>query len=307
MNVILLNNFCKRKGSIDLCLPKSMMLFVLLAFALIGVSVFAGYSVGMSQIADASDSIPQTELKKILDEDRAALQEEKARLQANLDALSIKIGSLQAKVLRLDSLGERLVDVAKLDGSEFNFSEEPALGGLEIPESSRSQTVSSLTDDIEAFNRLLQDRTAKLDILDELIHTGQLYEETTPSGRPITKGWLSSRFGKRIDPKTGKKTFHRGYDYAGKTGDEVIAVASGIVTRAERQKGFGNMIEIKHVEGYSTLYAHNKKNLVAVGDVVKKGQQIAMLGSTGRSTGPHVHFEVRKDGKYVNPTKYIKK
>jgi len=307
MNVILLNNFCKRKGSIDLCLPKSMMLFVLLAFAVVGVSVFAGYSVGMSQVADSSDSIPKTELKKILDEDRAALMEEKARLQANLDALSIKIGALQAKVLRLDSLGERLVDVANLDSSEFNFSEEPALGGMEIPDSARSQTVLTLTDDIENFNRLLQDRTAKLDILDELIHTGQLYEEITPSGRPITKGWLSSRFGKRIDPKTGKKTFHRGYDYAGKVGDDVIAVASGIVTRAERQNGFGNMIEIKHVEGYSTLYAHNKKNLVAVGDVVKKGQQIAMLGSTGRSTGPHVHFEVRKDGKYVNPKKYIKK
>ncbi len=307
MNVILLNNFCKRKGSIDLCLPRSMLFFVLIAFAVVSISVFAGYKVGLNQVADSSNTIPKTELKKILDEDRASLEEEKAMLQANLDALSIKIGSLQAKLLRLDSLGERLVDVAKLDSSEFNFSEEPALGGLEIPEAARSQTVSTLTDDIDAFNQLLQDRSVKLDILDELIQSGRLYEEITPSGRPVTKGWLSSRFGKRIDPKTGKKTFHRGYDFAGKTGDDVVAVASGLVTRAEYQKGFGNMIEIKHVDGYSTLYAHNKKNLIAVGDVVKKGEKIALLGSTGRSTGPHVHFEVRKDGKYVNPKKYIKR
>ncbi len=304
MNIILLNNFCKRKGSVELCVPRAFSLVLVGVITLVGLSAGTGFYLGQQQVAATSMESP-VDVARILDADRASLEEEKAQVQAHLDALAIRLGALQAHMMRLDALGDRLVDIANLDEAEFNFSEEPALGGLDASESATSQNINELLSDVNAFNSLIDDRGQKLDVLEELIATGQLYEEITPSGKPIVKGWLSSRFGKRIDPKTGKKTFHRGYDYAGKVGADVIAVASGLIVRAEKQKGFGNMVEIKHPEGYSTIYAHNKENLVKVGDVVKKGQQIALLGSTGRSTGPHVHFEVRRNGKYVNPTKFV--
>lgn len=304
MDIILLNSFCKRKGSVKLCLPTTIAFVFLGVVSLIGLSVSAGYYFGKKQ----ADEIPvqsYVQVKQVLDNDRSSLEEEKAKVQAHLDALAIRLGSLQAHMLRLDALGERLVDIAKLDGGEFNFNDEPAVGGLDASDTATSQDINELLADVNGFSSLLDDRGQKLDVLEELITAGQLYDEVTPSGKPVTKGWLSSRFGKRIDPKTGKKMMHRGYDFAGKAGADVIAVASGIILRAERQKGFGNMIEIKHPGGYSTVYAHNKENLVKAGDFVKKGQKIALLGSTGRSTGPHVHFEVRKNNKYVNPSKFV--
>jgi murein DD-endopeptidase MepM/ murein hydrolase activator NlpD len=306
MNIILLNNFCKRKGSIDICMPSALGLFISGFLLIVGVSVGTGYYYGKQQGSAIVDE-PYADVVQVLTADREALKEEKAQLQAHLDALSIRIGSLQAQMLRIDALGERLVDIGQLDSDEFDFTKEPAIGGIDAPENEASRSIQDLISDVDGFNQLVEDRMQKLDILEELIATGKLYEEITPSGRPVIKGWLSSRFGKRIDPKTGKKTLHHGHDYAGKAGADVVAVASGLIVRAEYQKGFGNMIEIKHPDGYSTLYAHNKKNLVAVGDMVKKGEKIALLGSTGRSTGPHVHFEVRKNGKYINPNKYVKR
>jgi murein DD-endopeptidase MepM/ murein hydrolase activator NlpD len=127
-----------------------------------------------------------------------------------------------------------------------------------------------------------------------------------PAGRPITSGWLSSYFGIRTDPFTGKKERHKGLDFAGKLGSDVVAVASGVVTWAGRRYGYGNLVEINHGNGYSTRYGHNDKITVKVGDAVKKGQIIAKMGSTGRSTGPHVHFEVLHKGKQVDPMSYIK-
>lgn len=307
MNIILLNNLCKRKGSVEICLRSISSIALFGTVLIAALSMTAGYYLGI-ETTESGDiqTTPTANISQLLEADREKLLDEKARVQAHLDAMAIRLGSLQAQVLRLDALGDRLVDVAKLDKDEFDFSVDPAQGGLDATDVV-SQGYAEITADIASFNSLLDDRVHKLDLLEELITTGQLYEEITPSGRPVVKGWLSSRFGKRIDPKTGKKTLHRGLDYAGKTGAEVIAVASGFVIRSEFQKGFGNMIEIKHPDGYSTVYAHNNKNLVEAGDMVRKGQQIAELGSTGRSTGPHVHFEVRRNGKYVNPSRFVKR
>ncbi len=304
MNIILLNNFCKRKGSIDICVPRAISLMVVGFLVVVALSASAGYWVAASNgTSDSPASI--VEINTILEQDRLQLEEEKAGVQAHLDAMAIRLGELQAQLMRLDALGDRLVDVANLDAGEFDFSQVPPMGGLDASNEAQSADIGELGIDVNRFTIMLDDRIEKLDLLEELVSSGQLYDEITPSGRPIVKGWLSSRYGKRIDPKNGKKTFHRGHDFAGKTGAEVIAVASGLVVRSERQKGFGNMIEIKHPDGYTTLYAHNDENLVEVGDVVKKGQQIAKLGSTGRSTGPHVHFEVHKDNKHINPAKFV--
>jgi len=127
------------------------------------------------------------------------------------------------------------------------------------------------------------------------------------SGRPIKKGWVSSRYGYRKDPFTGKKTFHRGVDLAGKVNSPVIAVAAGVVTVAKKKSSYGYLVEVRHSNGYATRYGHNSKLLVQVGDMVSKRQTIALMGSSGRSTGPHVHFEIARNGKTINPRNYLRK
>ena len=307
MNIILLNNFCKRKGSIDLCMPRAMSLMVFAVLALVGVSAGAGYMLASQRFDLNADPSTSASLIAMLEADREQLKSEKAKIQAHLDAMAIRLGEMQANVMRMEALGDRLVNVAKLDKTEFDFTQTPAMGGLDASDdiSQNSTTLNELSYEIDYFSLLMDDRIEKLDVIEELIANGAFNEEITPSGRPVVKGWLSSRYGNRIDPKNGKKTFHRGHDFAGKKGSEVVAVASGLVVRSEFQKGFGNMIEIKHPDGYTTLYAHNDENLVEVGDLVRKGQQIAKLGSTGRSTGPHVHFEVHHNDKHINPSKFV--
>jgi len=134
-----------------------------------------------------------------------------------------------------------------------------------------------------------------------------LSEDSTISGRPVEKGWISSGYGMRTDPFNGRKRWHNGVDFAGKAGANVVAVASGVVTWSSKYNNYGNMVEIDHGEGVVTRYAHNQENKVKVGDLVQRGQVIAALGSTGRSTGPHLHFEVYKNGRAVDPSVYIRK
>jgi murein DD-endopeptidase MepM/ murein hydrolase activator NlpD len=245
------------------------------------------------------------ELRDMLRNERLAVEQARAEQRDHLDALALRIGSMQARMLRVDALGERLVGMGKLDREEFDFVAEPAVGG-----SDASGGVSHDVDDIglnlERLNALLDDREGKLEMLEEQLLNRRLIHETLPSGRPVQKGWISSHFGKRTDPFSGKKSYHRGMDFAGKQGTEVYAVAGGVVERAKKVSGYGNVVEIRHPDGYTTLYGHNQENLVEEGDVVSKGQLIALLGNTGRSSGPHVHFEVHKDGKILDPRRYIR-
>jgi len=158
---------------------------------------------------------------------------------------------------------------------------------------------------LEQLETEMSDREQKLSVLESLLMSRSLSERVMPSGRPVSEGWLSSRYGNRNDPFTGKQNFHHGLDFAGKKGSEVIAVGDGVVSWVGKKSGYGNLVEINHGNGYATRYGHNQSFLVKVGDTVKKGQQIALMGSTGRSTGPHVHFEVLQQGKKVNPSKFI--
>jgi murein DD-endopeptidase MepM/ murein hydrolase activator NlpD len=153
----------------------------------------------------------------------------------------------------------------------------------------------------------LEVREDRLDALEELILDRQLHEDMHPGGRPLADGWISSGFGYRSHPVTGVKEFHRGIDFAGKRGMDVSSVGAGVVTWSGKRWGYGKLVEINHGNGYVTRYAHNKKNLVDIGDTVSKDQLIALLGSTGRSTGPHVHFEVLHKGRVVNPWNFIKR
>ncbi|MCG6965165.1 MAG: M23 family metallopeptidase [Chromatiaceae bacterium] len=306
MKIIFLSDFCKRTGSVDICLSRAAGLVSVVLVGIVGLSLWSGFALGEKFSADASADAATAEVQALLEAERRVIADAKAEQRAHLDALALRIAQLQARLMRLDALGDRLVEVGKLDKEEFDFASPPPIGGIDDSLSADAQSTSDLSVDMERISSLLADREDKLTALEDLLMNRELKAEARPSGRPLKKGWMSSGFGKRIDPFKGSKSFHRGLDFAGKRGSDVIAVASGVVVRSEKASGYGNLVEIKHANGYSTLYGHNKENLVHPGDVVSKGQTIALLGSTGRSSGPHVHFEVHKDGKIIDPLRIVR-
>ncbi len=224
-----------------------------------------------------------------------------------LDAMAIRIAELNARIIRLDALGRRLTDMADIDDGEFDFDSDPALGGPEEPMMTGSNVaVPEVVEAMQALNRDLDNREAQLGVLEGVLMHQNLEQRVYPRGRPVKSGWISSYFGKRTDPFTGKPANHTGIDFAGKMGDEIVAVADGVVTWSGDRFGYGIMVELNHGNGYVTRYAHNSENKVDVGDEVRKGQVVALMGRTGRATGPNLHFEVVRNGRRVNPVNFIR-
>lgn len=306
MKIILLSDACRRSGSLDICLSRAAGLAGVLLVAIATFSLWSGFTLGQRYGGEHSVDAATADVHALLEAERRVIAEAKAEQRAHLDALALRIAELQAHLIRLDALGDRLVELGKLDREEFDFAASPPVGGIDDALPGEKQSASELSIDMERIAALLSDREDKLAALELVLMNRGLMAEVVPSGRPVKKGWMSSSFGKRTDPFKGSKSFHRGLDFAGKRGAEVVAVASGVVIRAEKAPGYGNVVEIKHPDGYSTLYGHNKENLVKAGDVVSKGETIALLGSTGRSSGPHVHFEVHRDGKIVDPLRFVR-
>lgn len=236
---------------------------------------------------------------------RIELERVREKTQNTLDNLALRVGQMQAQLTRLNAVAEHLVKKANLTASEFNFDELPAIGSADLPDSAESFTENQLLHDIQVLDKQLSLREKQLTLLGVFSANKELSKEVRPAGLPVAKGWLSSYYGYRADPFTGKKKFHHGVDIAGKTGTSVLAAASGLVTYAGKKGGYGYLIEIDHGSGYVTRYGHNKEIVVKLGDVVKQNDVIAKMGSTGHSTGPHVHFEVMRNGKKVNPRKYL--
>lgn len=267
---------------------------------LLGAMLAAGFAAGVRQndptylVSAWEDEIRQQ---------REGLRAARDTAQANIDALTIRLAELQARATRLDALGERLVNMAGLDDGEFDFAAVPGVGGPEA-EIGIGHAPELLTQ-FDALDAILAERESQLRLLDRLMISRQLQEDVTPEGRPITQGWMSSGYGKRNDPFTGRQVYHRGVDFAGRPGSDVVAVAAGIVTWAGTRNVFGKLVEIDHGNGYVTRYAHNKELLVEEGETVRKGQVIALMGQTGRATGPHVHFEVLENGRHINPARFI--
>lgn len=219
---------------------------------------------------------------------------------SQLDALSLRLGQMQAEILRLNALGERLVEKAKLSPEEFDFQHPPPQGGPEpleiLPTSSEEFAM-----EMARLTRDIQDRSRKLRLLDQVVMERELAEDGLAPVLPVRSGYVSSYFGMRKDPINGRHSFHSGIDYAGKVGSDILAVADGLVILSESVNGYGRTVEIRHANGMVTRYAHCKRLLVDVGDLVTKGQVIATLGNSGRSTGPHLHFEVLQEGVAINP------
>ena len=251
-----------------------------------------GYWYGTSQAAVNELAALESDISK----QKMLINEARVSAESELDALAARLGKMQANVIRLNALGQRLVKVAKLDAKEFNFKNAPSYGG---PHEAESVTNIDFQNVIANLDKQLASREEQLDVLEEVIMNRQLRSASKPRGRPIQKGWTSSYYGKRTDPFSGKLAMHKGMDFAGKEGSNIIAVASGVVTWAGDRYGYGELVEINHGNGYTTRYGHNAELLVEVGDSVEKGQAISRMGSTGRSTGPHVHFEVLKNDRQL--------
>lgn len=305
MNVIVFSKRLGRARQFELGRPVALTATVVIVATLLTAVLFAGVQMGrtgtlMEPVAQVGD------WGRTLEEQRQQVADAKRDLQERLDALASRVGQMNAHVIRLDALGRRLTEMAKLDKGEFNFDSPPAVGGPEGLMVGATVGSTDITGMLDTLSQQLKDRERQLSVLESLISTRNLSTQIVPGGRPVVQGWISSYFGGRTDPFTGRSAFHRGLDFAGRAGSQVVAVASGVVTFSKERFGYGRTVEINHGNGYVTRYAHNQKALVKVGETVQKGQAIALMGSTGRSTGPHLHFEVLRNGRAVDPLHFVK-
>ena len=280
----------------------------LISLCLLGAPVALGYfgyglAISQSNGVFSEESAQNWERQiRIQTEQISGIKEES---EQQIEALTMRLAMLQARLVRLDAVGERITTIAKLDTGEFDFSDPIALGGPAAGVS-ESYSAAGFMDAVYQLERQLDDRQQQLEILESLMTDRKIQSDVFIAGRPLEKAWIASRFGQRPDPITGRIVFHGGIDFTtGKSGAEINTVAAGVITWSGPRSGYGLMVEVNHGNGFTTRYAHSEKLLVDVGDIVKKGQNIALVGSTGRSTGPHVHFEVYKNGRVVDPAAYI--
>jgi len=308
MNIIIVSKFLKTPRTVCLREPRVLAALAFAALMLAGLFGAGGYGlrsllgdVAVARVDGVRDGIEQQ---------RAAFEQARIESQRELNAMSVKLAELQAQATRLNALGARLTKIARLDDGEFNFDEPPAVGGP--ASSSRSGAAGAapggveLGRSIDALAQQISIQSQQLGLLESVLADRELDASMLPTGLPVRAGYASSGFGRRSDPFSGFNEFHRGVDFSGPRGSDVLTVADGVVQFSGRSNGYGNTVEIDHGNGYMTRYAHNSENLVAVGDRVKAGQVIAKMGSTGRSTGSHVHFEVWLDGRVVNPGQYLR-
>ena len=234
-------------------------------------------------------------------------QKIQTHLQDNLNIMAIKLGQMQAQLLRLDALGERLAESSGIKSRDFLFTEVPGQGGARTDHSSEELTFAEFNHKLQELSDMLNERTDKLGALDSLLRHDRLTKYILPSEMPVETDWYSSGYGYRIDPFTGKRAFHEGVDFSAEIGTPIKAAAGGVVVYSDRHAEYGNMIEIDHGDDLVSRYAHASKRLVELGQVVLQGQKIAEVGNTGRSTGAHLHFEIRHRDKPLNPSKFLKK
>ena len=287
---------------------------ILLSAAVLGIPVAAGVLLGL-KLADGrwqllfEDHIADMQNEMTIS--RQELFEDRQRVNQTLSLMTAKLAQMRASVVRLDALGEQLAELSDMDGGEFDFSAAPGLGGPEIHSQQGYRSNTDMQLDLnslmQSIGQTLSKREVQLKLLRSTLADKKLIDDRRLAGRPIAHGWQSSAYGMRTDPFTGEQRWHGGVDFAGRLGSDVIAVASGVITWSGEKSGYGKMVEVNHSDGYVTRYAHNQDNIAKLGAVVNKGDVIATMGTSGRSTGPHVHFEVFKNGRVVDPASYIRR
>lgn len=264
-----------------------------------------GFWLGQQRLSDRAE----TDLATVLSHVNArhiTSADPTEQASAELDSIAIRVGQLQAEIIRINALGQRLVEMSGLDSEEFNFLQPAPSGSGPEKVSLRENKVDEVAQDLAKVLAEIDDRKRKLVLLETLIMERDLKSHSVPDGWPLTTGGVvTSTFGMRRHPISGRRSMHKGIDISGKHGSDIVAMADGLVIFSGRKSGYGKIVEIRHPDGLETRYAHNSRNLVSEGDLVTKGQVIAKLGSTGRSTGPHVHFEVRRDGEALDPMRFL--
>ena len=304
MNVII---FSKRDGHArQLNLPPIALAGAILAvLVIVGGAFGAGMSFGHGGGASGLALGQTAHWSEVLAKQRAEIADLKHQMQVRADAIAIQLGDMKAHVIRLDALGQRLTAMAGIKSSEFNFGHDPPQGGPETDIPGARPEISDVSYRLQSLQSQIDLSGSQLSALENVILSRQLGQEIHPEGRPVNTGYVSSGFGQRVDPFTGGEEFHEGIDFAAPEGTRIRAVAAGIVTWAGARGGYGNMVQIDHGNGYATRYGHAYKVLVHVGETVNRGDVLALVGDTGRSTGPHVHFEVLKNGHEVNPARFV--
>jgi murein DD-endopeptidase MepM/ murein hydrolase activator NlpD len=301
MNVILVSSGLSRARSISVGAPQLAAMGLSVLVLMLSLVVLLHY---FSLRYAVNNGSPY--LRSILSGMQA---EENARLQAylreSLNTMASKLGELQARLVRLDALGDRLTKVAGLKPQEFMFDRVPARGGAESVVPAREVSLGELGAELDRLSKELEDRTDKLRVLESTLTEDYAKRQLIPTQKPVQAGYYSSNFGWRIDPFTGLNAFHEGLDFMAEEGTPILAAAGGVVVFAARHPQYGNMVEIDHGNDLVTRYAHASKIVVKVGDVVLRGSKIAEVGNTGRSTGTHLHFEVRLRGVAQNPARFL--
>ncbi|MBE0624931.1 MAG: M23 family metallopeptidase [Burkholderiales bacterium] len=303
MHIILVSDRLATAKSITLGTRHLLLGMALLTAAVVALSSSMFYLVFRHAIEIKLPMVQTLLLSAQEQQSRSA----KEFMRENLNAMAVRVGQMQAQLVRLDALGERLSALAGVKPQEFRMSELPGRGGA-LPESIPVQNLSmnDLTGQLDALSKHVENRYDYMGILENQLFDARVKKKLMPTVKPVDVSWNASSFGWRIDPITGQNAMHEGIDFLVDTGTPVHAAAGGLVVVARFHPQYGKVIDIDHGNGFTTRYAHNSKLLVKVGDLVQRGAVIAESGSTGRSTGPHMHFEVRYKGVAQNPNRFLK-
>lgn len=303
MNVILVSSRLAKTRSFTLGSWQVMLLLLLLFGLMWGAAFAVQYALVRFAPESLNDGI-RTLLSKVHSDEQ---QRQQSYLHSSLDAMATRVGQMQAQVQRLDALGARLAKLTGMKPEEFRFDQPPAQGGPLVAAPTQGMSVPGLTQQLDRLTKVVNDRSDKLMALETMLLQNQLSSKLLPSVSPIKEGWYSSNFGWRIDPFTGDNAMHEGVDYMAPEGTPIHASAGGVVAYADNHPQYGKMIEIDHGNDIVTRYAHASQLLAKVGQVVRRGDKIAEVGDTGRSTGSHLHFEVRYRGTAQNPVRFLRK
>jgi murein DD-endopeptidase MepM/ murein hydrolase activator NlpD len=300
MNVIIAAKFLRSPKKLAFDQPKVAGI----ALGAVALVLATAFGIGfMARGANGAALAEITRLQAEMAQQEIALVQAREEAQREVNAIAARVGELQAQANRLNALGDRLTRVGKLKDGEFNFSELPGQGGSE---SASDVPSGDLLSSLDSLQSQFAHSGRQLSVIEALLFDQKLDNKRTPAGMPAP-GYISSNFGRRNDPFGGGRAHHMGIDIDANSGDPITSAADGVVSYSGWRNGYGNTIEIDHGNGFKTLYAHNSSNLVKVGDVVRSGQLIGKVGSTGRSTGAHLHFEVTLNGRQVNPRQYLDK
>jgi murein DD-endopeptidase MepM/ murein hydrolase activator NlpD len=302
MHIILVSDRLARTRSIQLSLRQVALAAAAAATGILALSSLILY-IGVRHASEIKLPLLHSLVRAVQVEDS---QKTEAYVRHNLNVMAVKLGEMQAQLARLDALGERLSSAAGIRPGDFRFGEIPGRGGaLTSALPPHALSLGDLSRQLDFMAQQMETRGDLLGVLDSRMLDARVRQTLTPTVRPVDGSWNASGFGWRIDPITGQVALHEGIDFIAEAGTAIHAAAAGVVVTAEYHPAYGNMVEIGHAGDLLTRYAHTSKMLVKPGQLVKRGEKIAEVGSTGRSTGSHLHFEVRHKGIAQNPARFL--